>query len=114
MTPRRTSFVRAASLGRALFLSALLAGLAAQPSRAGDLEPPGPPGPTMRTLLQLPPTWSHALDVGNGEADGCNSSRFTCVGAAVVLDNETGLVWQRAPVAPPVSWETALGMCVSA
>src|SRR5262245_13623036 len=38
---------------RALALSAIL--LCAVPSRAGNLEPPGPPAPTMKTLQQVEP-----------------------------------------------------------
>jgi hypothetical protein len=76
----------------------------------GPLDPPGPPGSTMKTLEEIPGTWSRLL--GASGADACNTPRFTCVlSSQAVRDNETGLVWQRTPAATSLSWPAALQAC---
>jgi hypothetical protein len=93
------------------------------PTLAGDLEPSASPGPTMKSLNEVPPTWSRRLDSTNGSTNplflGCNSSRFECVFSAgspvplptAVLDNETGLVWDRSPSPDDWRWEGAVRRC---
>lgn len=67
---------------------------------AGDLEPSGPPGPTMRTLEELLPAWSQKITDA--------SKRFQLVlDDQAVLDKETGLVWERAPDAASYDWGLA-------
>ena len=72
---------------------------------AGELEPPAPPGPTMKTLDEIPPTWSQILPA---------SERFVLVlNDEAVLDKETGLVWARdANIANDIQeWEEAVLYC---
>jgi len=78
----------------------LMAGFA----QAGNLEPSGFPGPTMKTLDQIPPTWSQKL---------AGSKRFELVlGNNAALDRETGLVWQQSVFSTQfLNWDGAIGRC---
>ncbi len=98
---------------RAATLVVMAIALFAAPAPAGNLDPPGPPGPTMKTLDQIPPTWDQILPANDSTTpDGCNSSRFKCVmGGAAVLDKETGLVWEQSPVATLHDWASATSAC---
>lgn len=97
----------------ALYALSALAGVA----RGGELDPPGLPGPTMKSLADVAPSWHQTLPSNDGEPDGCNSTRFTCVmGSAGLLDNETGLVWQRSPALATLhsDWWAAWYACANA
>ncbi|MBL7685557.1 MAG: DUF1566 domain-containing protein [Deltaproteobacteria bacterium] len=78
-------------------------------SFAGNLDPSGPPAPTMKTLNQIPPTWDQKLPA---------SQRFKVVlEGEGVLDLETGLVWQRKPTphsTGDTSFSNAQKMCYAA
>ena len=92
---------------------------------AGDLEPSAPPGPTMKSLDDVVPTWSQKLDSTDGSLvpgfEGCDSSRFECIwytGSPLmypraVLDKETGLVWERTLDQAHHSWSDAVEFCYS-
>lgn len=70
---------------------------------AGDLEPSGAPAPTMKTLDQIPPTWSQKLPA---------AQRFELVlDGAAVLDKETGLVWEKSPPNSLGMWGFAETQC---
>ena len=71
---------------------------------AGSMEPTAPPGPTMKTLDEIPPTWSQKLP---------SSNRFELVlDDAAVLDKETGLVWAKdANIFGGVTWQNAMEWC---
>ncbi len=76
----------------------------AAPLLAGDLNPPGAPAPTMKTLDQIPPTWDQIIP---NAAD-----RFKLVmGGAAVLDKETGLVWEKSPDTTNQLWASAIFGC---
>ena len=70
------------------------------------MEPTAPPGPTMKTLNEIPPTWSQTFDNA--------SERFELVlWDQAVLDKETGLVWARnANIANTfMPWDNAVRSC---
>ena len=71
--------------------------------KAGSLEPSAGPGPTMKTLDEIPPTWSQKLPA---------AQRFVPVlDGAAVLDKETGLVREKSPDTTKREWLTAIVYC---
>ncbi len=73
-------------------------------AHAGDLEPTAPPASTMKTLDEIPPTWSQTLSPA--------SERFVIVlNKAAVLDKETGLVWAKAGGGGQMTWGAAVNYC---
>ena len=97
--PRKTILVLAlvtTSLATGLFMSGLIG--------AGELEPPGPPGSSMKTLDQIPPTWSQVLPI---------HERFERVmGGEAILDKETGLTWAaNADLFGKLTWQNAIDSC---
>jgi hypothetical protein len=98
------------------FVRPFLAGVAlaiilvafARAADAGGLDPPGPIGSTMRTLDDLLGAWNRQLPA----TGGCTSARFKCVlDDDAVLDRETGLVWERVPLATVHTWASATARC---
>lgn len=90
---------------------------------AGPLDPDGPPASTMKSLDEIPGSWSRTLPANDGAAGpnppaGCDSSRFDCLEEFfndLVLDRETGLVWVRDAVADvaSASWAQTRFGCVT-
>ncbi len=77
----------------------------------GPIDPPGPVGPTYKSLALIPPSWVRILSADD-TGDPCNSSRFACVmSGEAVLDLETGLAWDRTPFTNLVEWTIAISSC---
>jgi len=58
--------------------------------------------------------WDKKLDSTNGDANGCNSDRFTCLwNNTAVRDNETGIVWERSPNTNTRDWYSAIRHCAN-
>ncbi len=112
-----------------LMAGAIIAILATK-AGAGSLDPPGPPASTMKSLNDVPGSWDRRLDATNGAPQGslipppgCDSDRFKCVLTyqncsivcfseyPAVLDEETGLVWERTPSAATSVWSSAVDAC---
>ncbi len=75
---------------------------------AGSLNPTDPPAPTMKTLDQIPPTWSQKLQCDTT----ATCPRFEAVlDGAGVLDKETGLVWEKSPANLWNSWVDDVDKC---
>jgi hypothetical protein len=72
--------------------------------QAGSLEPGGAPAPTMKTLDEIPPTWSQKITLA--------TDRFELVlNDEAVLDKETGLVWEQSPSTTMYTWTPAYDYC---
>ena len=89
----------------AVFAGAIL--IMATVSLAGNLEPSGPPGPTMKTLDEINISWHQKL----------TQDRFKLAldnyGGAV-LDKETNLVWQQIRTTDQYTWIQAVNACFTA
>lgn len=72
-------------------------------SKAGNLQPSAPPAPTMKTLDEIPPSWSQKLPESTRYSLALNNDG--------VLDKETGLVWQQTPRTTLRNWNNAIQRC---
>ncbi len=79
-------------------------------SIAGSLEPSAAPAPTMKTLDQIPPTWSMKLPAADRFV---NLPDFNIPDMGAVLDKETGLVWTKNANIWRIgySWYYAISTC---
>jgi hypothetical protein len=77
-------------------------------SVAGNLEPSGPPAPTMKSLDDVTPVWSRKID---------SPERYVPVlSNGAILDRETGLVWGIRPATSgdavyTATWSQAVRTC---
>jgi hypothetical protein len=69
---------------------------------AGNLEPSAPPGPTMKTLDDIPGSWSRTIP--------SNDRFLSVIHSKIFLDRETGLVWSNH-LMPGSSWQNAQFVC---
>jgi hypothetical protein len=68
----------------------------------------------MKTLDQLSTSWDKKLSAVSPTGDACNSPRFRCVmDGQAVLDNETGLVWERYLGKNAYLWFNAVDFCLT-
>jgi hypothetical protein len=88
-------------------VAVLVVGILMMPvlSIAGDLEPSGPPAPTMKTLDEINISWHQKLSQGRFKSvlDGFG-----------VLDKETNLVWQQNRTNNQYTWFQAINACYTA
>lgn len=105
----KVAWALATALG--LLVVALLAGVI----EGGSLDPAAPPSSTMKSLDDIPGSWGRKLASNDGAVGpdppaGCDSTRFDCLedwGDDLVLDRETGLVWERdATCCGPDTWDS--------
>jgi hypothetical protein len=82
---------------------------------AGDLEPSAAPAPTMKTLDEIPPTWSQILPANKRfvELEVPCTGPICPIPAPIwgVLDKETGLVWEKSPSTDTYTWTVAQTHC---
>ncbi len=98
--------------GLLIFILALVPMVLLNVSQAGNMEPPGAPGSTMKSLDSIQPVWVERLRADDGEP--CSSSRFRCsMDDEVVLDMETGLAWERTVGTTARMWSEAKTYCYS-
>jgi hypothetical protein len=92
-------------IGLVMFIAVMsIALIATEMLRAGQLTPSAPPGSTMKSLDQIPPSWSQIIPDG--------AKRFEVVmNGEAVLDKETGLVWLRSPDTIKRKWTDAYDYC---
>jgi hypothetical protein len=92
-------------IGLVMFIAVMSVTLiATEMLRAGQLTPSAPPGSTMKSLDQIPGSWSQKIP---NAAD-----RFVLVlDGAGVLDKETGLVWLKSPDTVKRTWQDANDYC---
>jgi hypothetical protein len=75
----------------------------AEVAQAGSLEPSAAPGPTMKTLDDVPPTWDQQIT---------GAQRFQVIwNNTAVLDKETGLVWEQSPSDQSFTYYNAISYC---